>query len=253
VSLDEYAPITAHVPLRQIFGELYSTFDWALDTSLQDLTGQGLDMAKEVADTFRSQVCDRNDPALSVSEFYKSLLPSSTRPVRTRTFRSRPLPRPNCSGSTSETCGLPRFEILDAFVNQATRKEASQAYDEALRGGTGQYELSRFGTGAIPFDLVIPGEGAGTIRLGTRGAVFMTREPQFISFKTPLTGVADLAKAIEAKFGPYCTLVGKAVSLIGMLAREFVFVFHEGASEYVRQKPPVPPVPRRNGSDGGSR
>ncbi|HLO99117.1 MAG TPA: hypothetical protein VK171_11030, partial [Fimbriimonas sp.] len=34
-------------------------------------------------------------------------------------------------------------------------------------------------------------------------------------------------------FGPNCSLVGKAVTLIGMLAREYVFVFHEGASGYV--------------------
>ncbi|MEQ1933331.1 MAG: hypothetical protein ABL962_05560, partial [Fimbriimonadaceae bacterium] len=31
------------------------------------------------------------------------------------------------------------------------------------------------------------------------------------------------------------TLIGKAVTLIGMLSREFVFVFHEGASSYVKR------------------
>jgi hypothetical protein len=62
----------------------------------------------------------------------------------------------------------------------------------------------------------------------------MTAIPQFLTFKKPLTSVAELAEIVEAKFGPECILVGKAVTLIGMLAREFVFVFHEGASSYVK-------------------
>ncbi|HRK21411.1 MAG TPA: hypothetical protein PLX06_06365, partial [Fimbriimonadaceae bacterium] len=96
------------------------------------------------------------------------------------------------------------------------------------------YDLSRFGTGAIPFDLVIPGHGRGTIRLGTRGAVIMTRQPQFLSFKEGIDSIDDFARVVEAKFGPDCVLIGKAVTLIGLLAREFVFVFHEGASSYVK-------------------
>jgi hypothetical protein len=62
----------------------------------------------------------------------------------------------------------------------------------------------------------------------------MTDPPQFLTFPEPLRGVADLAAAIESKFGDRCVLVGKAVTLIGMLASEFVFVFHEGASSYVK-------------------
>jgi hypothetical protein len=61
----------------------------------------------------------------------------------------------------------------------------------------------------------------------------MTPNPQFITLKRPVTDARELALAIEHKFGAGCTLVGKAVSLIGMLAREFIFVFHEGASGYV--------------------
>ena len=63
----------------------------------------------------------------------------------------------------------------------------------------------------------------------------MTHVPQFLSFKKPLSSIQEFAELVEAKFGPGCTLVGKAVSLIGMLAKEFVFVFHEGASGYVWQ------------------
>ncbi len=46
--------------------------------------------------------------------------------------------------------------------------------------------------------------------------------------------LAELAALIEGKFGPDCTLVGKAVALIGMLGTEFAFAFHEGASSYVK-------------------
>jgi hypothetical protein len=62
----------------------------------------------------------------------------------------------------------------------------------------------------------------------------MTSVPQFISLKKPVKDVAEFAELIERKFGDQCTVIGKAVALIGLLAREFVFVFHEGASGYVR-------------------
>jgi hypothetical protein len=234
VSLDEYAPITAHVPLRHLFSELKATFDWALESSLDDLTGEGKSIGRKLVEDIQALICDANDPAISVSEYYRRLLPAfyslcANVEVPLETSTTTELLKFN-----TETCHLPRFEIVDLFVNQETRAGAGYCYNQALKGGTGQYELSRFGTGAIPFDLVIPGLGRGTIRLGTRGAVIMTREPQFLSYKKPLTGVADLAKLVQEKFGPDCALVGKAVSLIGMFAREHVFVFHEGASSYVK-------------------
>src|SRR5579862_4018848 len=41
VSLDESPPITAELPLRQVFPTLQSTFDWALDATLDCLSGEG--------------------------------------------------------------------------------------------------------------------------------------------------------------------------------------------------------------------
>jgi hypothetical protein len=235
VSLDEHAPITKDVPLRQLFPELQATFDWALDTTLAALGGQGVVNATELADELRTQICELSEePGQSVSQFYRRLLPvfyefCANAPVDLETTATSDLLQFNTA-----TYGSCRFELLNLFVDQATREVACSAYDEAIRGSSGLYELSRFGSGAIPFDLIIPGQGRGTIRLGTRGAVVMTSTPQFLSFKKPLTSVKDLAEAVEAKFGPDCVLVGKAVTLIGMLAREFVFVFHEGASSYVK-------------------
>jgi hypothetical protein len=234
VSLDEHAPITKDVPLRQLFPELQATFDWALNTTIDTLAGEGRHKAVELADELRTKICELSEtPGQSVSDFYQRLIPvlyefCANAPVTIETTATTELLRFNRA-----TCGSCRFELVNLFVDQATRAVACSAYNEAIHGSPGLYELSRFGTGAIPFDLVIPGKGRGTVRLGTRGAVIMTPTPQFLSFKKPLTSVHDLAAAIEAKFGPDCVLVGKAVALIGMLAREFAFVFHEGASSYV--------------------
>ncbi len=250
VSLDEFAPVTAEVPLTHLFTELKSTLDWALDGSLDSMTGEGRVMAERLADELRAFVCDTaDDRSQSLSDYYRKLLPfmyeyCANAPVPLDTTSTTELLRFNNS-----TWNTPRFEMLDLFVNHETRAMARASYDEAIRGSSGLYELARFGTGAIPFDLVIPGLGRGTIRLGTKGAVISTHEPQFLTLKKPLTGVKDLAELIEAKFGPNCVIVGKAVALIGMLAREFVFVFHEGASSYVKHSRKLHQLLAANGHD----
>ncbi|MFI5385505.1 MAG: hypothetical protein ACHQ50_05220 [Fimbriimonadales bacterium] len=239
VSLDENPPITAELPLTQVFPTLQSTLDWALDASLNCLSGEGGRIARELADELRTLVCDayedqfedRCNPTLA--DFYRRLLPdlysfAANANVELETTATTELLRFNRS-----TAALPRFELAGLFVTEETRNEACSCYDDAVRGG-GQYELARFGTGAIPFDLVIPGNGRGTVRITRKAIVVMTPKPLFITLKKPLASIQDLAAAIERKLGPDCVLVGKAVTLIGMLAREFVFVFHEGASGYVR-------------------
>lgn len=239
VSMDESAPITSELPLRQVFPALQSTFDWALDESLSYLTGEGAKTAGQLADDLRMLLCDSfeslfaSGPNPSLADLYQSLLPeiysfAAGTPVSLETTRTTDLLRFNTS-----TAHLPRFAIADYFANEETRKNACACYDEAVHGG-GQYELRRFGTGAVPFDLVVPGKGRGTVRITRRAIIVMTPEPIFITLKKPLRSIADLAAAIEGKLGDRCVLVGKAVSLIGMLAREFVFVFHEGASGYVK-------------------
>lgn len=235
VSLDDAPPVTAELPLKPVFGELRATFDWALDNALMSLTGQSRVAAEELADRLRTKLCDaaEMEAAPTLSSFYRSLLPdfysfAAGTEVDLDTSATTELLKFNVF-----TAQRGRFELLDLFLRAATSGIAKQAYDDAIHG-SGLYELHRFGTGAIPFDLVIPGKGRGTLRLGRRGLVVMTRQPQFASLKKPIESVQELAEVIERKFGPDCTLVGKAVTLIGMLAREFVFVFHEGASGYVR-------------------
>ncbi len=235
VSLDDHPPITAETPLRQLYPELMSCLDWALGEAIDCLRGEGRLAAEALADELRTMVCDAaEDPSITLSEFYMRLLSGmyefcANASIELTTTSTTELLRFN-----SQTCDAPRFELANLFVDPATRAAACRAYDEAIQGSSGLYELERFGVGAIPFDLVIPGKGRGTVRLGNRGAVVMTPEPQFLSYKRPLSGIRELAELVERKFGPNCTLVGKAVTLIGMLAREFVFVFHEGASNYVK-------------------
>lgn len=236
VAMDDAAPITSEVPLPQLLPTLLDTFEWATHQSLEALAGEGRQIAERLLDELHTAICDQSEGEdVTLAEYYERLLPhfynfAASAKVDIDTTRTTELLRFN-----TDTCHLPRFESFGLFVDPETRPIATAAYDDAIRASSsGLYELARFGTGAIPFDLVIPGQGRGTIRLGTRGAVINTPKPNFLSYKRPPANVRELAEMIEAKFGKGCVVVGKAVALIGMLAREFVFVFHEGASGYVK-------------------
>lgn len=235
VSTSDTAAIANEVPLREVFPTLKSTFDWALDASRACIVPKDACNVDDKVDYLKALLCETADvcPNMTVAGYYRKLLPElyrfcSDSDVDLDTTATSELLRFN-----TETARLPRFDIVTRFVNPETRFDAAKAYDKAVEEGN-MYPLAMFGTGAIPFDLVIPGVGRGTIRLGTRGAVIMTPKPQFLSFKKPLQNAQELAEAVVKKFGTECVLVGKAVTLIGMLAREFVFVFHEGASGYVK-------------------
>lgn len=234
VSTSDHNPVTADVPLRTLLPELCNTIKWAFDETLACIGGGTHDVAAKMAEELHAKVCDfADDPTITVGAFYEQMISElynfgANAQVNLETTRTSRLLQINAS-----TAHLPRFELLDLFVRPDTNALACKAYNEAIQGSA-LYPVDRFGTGAIPFDLVIPGLGRGTLRIGNRGAVIMTDPPQFLSYKERPQNVAELAQAIENKFGPNCTIVGKAVALIGLLAREFIFVFHEGASGYVK-------------------
>lgn len=132
----------------------------------------------------------------------------------------------------TRTAHLPRFEFLNTFLNPMYRRACEDAYNAAVQGSP-IYPLSEFGEGALPFDLLIPKLGRGTILLTNRYLCVLTPEAQIVRLSEPITNVQGLAQVIEQHWGEQCTLVGKAITLITMLAREFVFVFNERGSPYL--------------------
>lgn len=233
VSLAEHAPITAQVPFEQIQGILREAFSEMLTDSTSRLAAESKRLGEEAGarylEIFDEEAARR--PA-TLGDFYSALLPRlfemvAAQEVEIDTTRTTELLKFNVG-----TCGRPRFELLDVFLNPETREHAEKAYNQAV-DGLGIFGLSRFGTGALPFDVVLPGKGRGTLRVGNRGIVIQTPEPQFISLRQPVTCACDLAEALQRKFGEEVVLIGKALTLISMLSREFVFVFHHGASSYV--------------------
>lgn len=228
--------IAAETPLQAVLGPLFDTLEWAVNSTLDCLSGPALEAARKKADHLLSLVCEGTDEAGTdtLADFYERILPdlysfAAGEPVPVQTTRTTELLAFN-----PQTCDRDRFAILDLFLNPATRDVARQAYDRAVQG-TEMYTLDRFGAGAVPFDVIIPGRGRGTLRVGTRGLLIMTPDILAVSYKRAPANRRELAALLEDKFGPGVTLVGKAVTLISLLAREFVFVFHEGASGYVNR------------------
>jgi hypothetical protein len=235
VSTDEIAPITLEVSGDSLARELCNTLRWAIDESVSSMGGDYRERAVKFGDEMNRVFCDvAETPNRNLASIYRDLLRPIYSMVAGQDLDFETSQTSELLKFNKNTFMLPRFELFAQFVANTSRKESCQAYNEAVRDYPGLYQLSRFGSGAIPFDLVIPGQGRGTIRLGNRGAVIATKKPQFLSYKKPLESLEELAALIEDKFGPNCTVVGKAVTLIGMLGREFTFAFHEGASSYVK-------------------
>jgi predicted nucleic acid-binding Zn-ribbon protein len=130
------------------------------------------------------------------------------------------------------TASQPRFRLLGAFLNPETRAKCQSAYDLAVEGSD-TYALDKFPEGAIPFDLVVPCEGRGTICLRDGTVVIDLDEPVTIKVARPPGTVEELAGLIEDHFGSNCALIGKALTLVLMMSSEFIFVLHEQASGYV--------------------
>lgn len=242
--------LAADVKLRDIGPALLQQIEWAVTESLQIAWPQG-EANSELGEAAREDVCDAcatqareiaqqlvgwasnylaQEPEATLSEFYRWLTPRIWAWVRGTGSC-------NLTTSTSlrlfkfnrDTASLPRFAFVDLFLNPATREIAARCYNEAVRG-SGIYTLDQFGPGALPFDVVIPGLGRGTLRLH-EGALHIETEPRR-TIKSACENVEQLAQILEDNFGPDVVLVGKAVSLISMLSAEFIFVFHEKASSY---------------------
>lgn len=235
VSLSAEQRISAEKPIGPLFSTLFGTFKWAVDTSLERIAGPHRQESEKAAEKLLAIACDKADldSEQTLASYYEALIPdmygmAAGRDVDLDTTTTTSLLKFNTG-----TCQLPRFKVFEAFLDPKTSDFAKGAYNEAI-SGTEIYSLDRFGTGALPFDLYIPGIGRGTLRLGSRGGVVATPRPTGFSYKKKPETCEELARILEERFGPNCVLVGKAVTLIGMLSAEFVFVFHDGASSYVQ-------------------
>ncbi|MCX6369146.1 MAG: hypothetical protein NTX57_20905 [Armatimonadetes bacterium] len=214
--------ISAEVKLSEILTTLREQILWATEGSAlgQTLLGWVHDFATA-------------HPEALLPCLYKYLLPRlyelllGAPPQNFSTTRTTTLLKFN-----THTYHLPRFWLVQAFLDPATRAQAREAYDLAVEGGE-QYTLDQFLPGARPFDLVVPGRGRGTLRVRADGSVWIdTPEPICLPGETVVTSAQQLAERIESALGPDCVLIGKAVALLPMLTAEWTLVFHEGASGY---------------------
>lgn len=230
VQTDSKSRVASDIRLKDIYPALRRQLQWAFDISLQILEQTENTISAQMMqwlDDFHSQ-----NPEASLTECYQFFTPRLWAIVRgeaacpLETSSTTELLRFNKS-----TFHLPRFAFVDLFINPATRQAARRCYNEAVQN-SGIYQLEQFGEGALPFDVVIPGQGRGTLRLHDNNIIIETESPQVICTDCDPESLDQLARTLESTFGPNVTLVGKAVTLISMLGAEYIFVFHEKASSY---------------------
>jgi hypothetical protein len=235
VRTDQHNVVACDIPAIEIANALLRLLDWGFTVSLGCL-GSASENANQLADKVRGWVSgfleDCSD-SCRLTELYETLLPRfyelllGQPPTQFETTASTELFRFN-----TDTASSPKFRILDVFLNGATRATASRAYSQAVRR-SGIYDLDHFGEGAIPFDLVVPQKGRGTIFL--RGSRVLAQlggnDPVEIASGT-FNSAMELAAAVEERFGRRTALVGKAVILADMIAAEHLVLFHETASGY---------------------
>lgn len=246
--------LAGEVLLRDISPKLLEQVRWAFEESLRVL---GSTLEEDTASTSQSTSepvssaqCKNREIAkriLGWIEEYVELEPEATLSQLYRYLTSRLWALVRNAGSCNletnhslkifrfnkQTCQRPRFAFLNLFLDPATREVACSAYNNAVQG-SGIYTLDQFGEGALPFDIVIPGQGRGTLRVLPGAIHIETETPIVLQIDLPCESVLQLAEILEKNCGEETVLVGKAVSLISMMAEEMIFVFHEKASGYTR-------------------
>lgn len=225
-----------NLPIREVAEPLRELLEWAFNGTYESITSKEIrEKAQEIGDGLLKNVTDHAEqfPDWTLSQLYQHLISDFYEMLlgyKPTNFEVE------CSAHmlilNKETAKLPRFEFVDLFLRPETRAICEKAYNEAVADSE-IYTLDRFGEGAIPFDLVLPNDGRGTLRITDNQLVALTPEPRFVTLKHPIRSVHDLAEVLVENFGDHATVVGKAVSLISMLANEFIFVFNETGSGYV--------------------
>ena len=235
------AAVVRDLPLDDVLPPLENLLAWGLEESAACLAeaasrARARRLGKRIVQQFR-RVAKEKD-VRSISDLFLRLLPyvwdllgcfgdaSAEGPRKTATRTSDVL----CLNRA--TAHLPRFRLLDVFLDPDTAQPAREAYDQAVQGAA-MYALGEFGAGAIPFDLYVPGRGRGTLFLLQGHVVAHTTPRTVIEVDRPVCTTQCLAKAIEEQVGKNVAVVGKAVTLAAMLASEFVFALNETGSAYM--------------------
>jgi hypothetical protein len=230
--------VIAHdIPILDIKDALLEQIDWGFAESLACLESpDARENARAVATIVRGWVLEflkTCDESCRLSDLYQVLLPR----FYTLLLGSPPADF-TATASTAlfqfnrETYRRPRFGLIELFLKRETRLVARTAYNNSV-DGLGMYPLDAFGPGAIPFDLVIPGVGRGTLRIAPAALIIETAPIEiFIPTAKRIETLQQLAEVTEEQFGPGVVLVGKAITLADMIAAEHLVVFHETASAY---------------------
>jgi hypothetical protein len=237
VHTESHSVIAHDIPIRDIQDALLEQLDWGFAESIHGLADSNTQgKAREIAAKVRGWVLEflqTCSDSCRLSDLYQTLLP------RFYTLLLGESPRDFQTTSSlslfefnTRTHTLPRFGFIQLFLDPKTRPTARAAYNRSVTG-LGMYPLDAFGPGAIPFDLVIPGLGRGTIRLAPAALIIETAPQEiFVPLRERIVTLEQLAAVTEERFGPNIALVGKAVTLANMIAAEHLVVFHETASGY---------------------
>lgn len=229
--------IISRLPLREVGTGIAEMLAWGFENAITQI-GPGCcqDEARRIADTILSWCRDYclEYPGRFLTDLFQHVLPR----IYTLLLGHEPANvtvegTANLLRFHTRTASLPRFKFVHLFLDPATRDLAIAAYNQAVTGTT-IYTLDKFGAGALPFDLIVPGRGRGTLRVIPRVVFVETPQPIAIGLKQPITSIQELAAVLQEKLGDQITLVGKAVTLVSMLAQEFIFAFNEEGSLYVR-------------------
>lgn len=233
--VDSATEIASGISLRDALPHLIDLLAWGFSHSLDMLSDADAARGRYEADRLLAEAREyaESHPEASITDMFRDFLPRfyqrllGYQPANLELVSMSELFQFNRS-----TAGLPRFNLLRAFLDPATRTKCQEAYDLAVQGSE-TFTLDRFCVGAIPFDLVIPGKGRGTICLRDGMVVVDADEPITLATDGDPSTPEELAALVEDKLGPKTALVGKALTLVLMMSSEFIFVLHEQASAYV--------------------